>query len=167
MLAGTSAIDPKTGDGVGETSRSLATPARKGRTTAIITRKAMIVNAPAELCESLATMPDKALLDRCGGFRPGPVQDTTASTKHTLRALAKRWVDLDTEITGHDRLHDTLTAHAAPTLARRVCQRPAGSARGRSVDLPAGGQQFCPLAASSSARFSWSGASPPCRRWLE
>ncbi len=74
------------------------------------------MNAPAELRESLAAMPDKALLDRCGGFRPGPVQDTTASTKHALRALAKRWVDLDTEITGHDRLLDTLTAHAAPTL---------------------------------------------------
>ena len=49
-------------------------------------------------------------------------------------------------------------------------------------DLPSGGQQFCPVAASSSARwrpavlpaggqvfcppFSWSVASPPFRRWL-
>jgi transposase len=90
--------------------------ARKGRTSAIITLKAVIVNAPAELRESLSGLPDKALLDRCAGFRPGLITETTASTKHALRALAKRWGDLDDEISGHDRLLDVLTAQASPTL---------------------------------------------------
>ena len=56
-----------------------------------------------------------------------------------------------------------------PRLAHRSpcrCQGPAGSARGRPVDLPTGGHQFCPLAASSSARVSSPVASPPCRGWL-
>jgi transposase len=119
VLAGTTTIVPKTADGVVEMIRQIKIArdtARKGRTSAIITLKAVIVNAPAELRESLAGLPDKALLNRCAGYRPGPVTDTTASTKHTLRALAKRWVDLDDEITGHDRLLDDLTAQASPTL---------------------------------------------------
>lgn len=119
VLAGTSTIIPKTADGVVEMIRQVKIArdtARKGRTTAIITLKAVIVNAPAELRESLGGLPDRALLDRCGGFRPGVVTDTTASAKHTLRALAKRWNDLDAEIDSHDRLLDDLTAQASPTL---------------------------------------------------
>jgi transposase len=119
VLAGTSAIIPKTADGVVEMIRQVKIArdtARKGRTTAIITLKAMIVNAPAELRESLSGLPDRALLDRCAGFRPGPIIETTASTKHALRALAKRWGDLDDEIVDHDRLLDVLTAQASPTL---------------------------------------------------
>ena len=119
VLAGTSTVVPKTGDGLVEMIRHIKIArdtARKGRTSAIITLKALIVNAPAELRESLAGLTDKALLDRCAGFRPGDVVDTIASTKHALRALARRWCDLDAEITGHDQLLDTLTAEASPTL---------------------------------------------------
>ncbi len=90
--------------------------ARRGRTTAIITLKQIVVNAPAELRESLDSMTDNQLLKRCSLHRPGDVADTTASAKHTLRALAKRWFDLDDEIADHDRLLDQLTAEAAPTL---------------------------------------------------
>ena len=36
-----------------------------------------------------------------------------------------------------------------------LCQRPAGSARGRSVGLPGGGHQNCPLVAISCARLIW------------
>jgi len=118
VLGGTSAVVP-TGDGQIEMIRQIKIArdtARKGRTSAIITLKTIIVNAPAALRESLAGLPDKTLLDRCAGFRPGVIDDTTGSTKHTLRALAKRWSDLDDEITGHDRLLDTLTARASPTL---------------------------------------------------
>jgi transposase len=89
VLAGTSAVVPKTADGVVEMIRQIKIArdtARKGRTSAIITLKAVIVNAPAELRESLSGLPDKALLDRCAGFRPGLITETTASTKHALRA---------------------------------------------------------------------------------
>jgi len=119
VLAGTSTTIPKSGDGTVEMIRQIKIArdtARKGRSSAIITLKTVIVNAPPQLRESLAGMTDKKLLDRCAGFRPGEVTDTTASAKHTLKALAKRWLDLDAEIAVHDRLLDDLTGQIAPTL---------------------------------------------------
>jgi transposase len=119
VLAGTSTNIPKTADGTAEMIRQIKIArdtARKGRTSAIICLKQIIVNSPAELRESLDGMTDKQLLKRCSLYRPGDVTDTTASAKHTLRALAKRWFDLDDEIADHDRLLDHLTAQASPTL---------------------------------------------------
>lgn len=106
VLAGTATSVPKTADGLAEMIRQIKIArdtAGKGRTSAIITLKQIVVNAPAELRESLTGLGDKALIDRCSGYRPGPVTTITASAKHTLRALARRWVDLDTEIGAHDR----------------------------------------------------------------
>lgn len=74
------------------------------------------MNAPAELRESLDGLADKALIERCAGFRPGRMTDTTASAKHTLKALAKRWLDLEAEVKGHDAVLRDLTAQASPTL---------------------------------------------------
>ncbi len=119
VLAGTAAIVPKTGDGHAEMIRQIKIArdtARKGRTSAIITLKTIVVNAPAELRESLDGLPDKQLLKRCSLYRPGDIDTTSDSAKHSLRALAKRWFDLDTEIADHDRLLDRLTAEASPTL---------------------------------------------------
>lgn len=119
VLAGTAAVIPKTGDGHAEMIRQIKIArdtARKGRTSAIITLKTVVVNAPAELRESLDGLPDKQLLKRCSLYRPGDIDNTTDSAKHTLRALARRWIDLDTEIADHDRLLDRLTAEASPTL---------------------------------------------------
>jgi len=119
VLAGTATTIPKTADGSSEMIRQIKIArdtARKGRTTAVITLKTIVVNAPAELRESLNAMTDRQLLKRCSLYRPGDVDDTTASAKHALRALAKRWFDLDAEIAEHDRLLDRLTAEAAPTL---------------------------------------------------
>ena len=90
--------------------------ARKGRTSAVITLKQIVVNAPAELREALDDLPDKALIDRCAGYRVKTIDSTTASAKHTLRALARRWLDLDAEIAAHDAVLDDLTAQASPTL---------------------------------------------------
>lgn len=119
VLAGTSTNIPKTADGTAEMIRQIKIArdtARKGRTSAIICLKTVVVNSPAELRESLDAMGDKQLLKRCSLYRPGDVSDTTGSAKHTLRALAKRWFDLDDEIADHDRLLDRLTAAASPTL---------------------------------------------------
>lgn len=119
VLAGTATTVPKTGDGLSEMIRQTKVArdtARKGRTSAIITLKTIVVNAPAELRESLDGLTDKALIDRCAGFRPGTIDSTTASAKHALRALARRWLDLDTEIRAHDAVLDPLTAQASPTL---------------------------------------------------
>ncbi len=119
VLAGQSTAVPKTADGAVEMIRQLKVArdtAVKARTSAIITLKQVIVNAPAELRESFAGIGDKALIDRCAGLRPGPINSTTASAKHTLRALARRWLALNDEIHDHDRHLDQLTTDTSPKL---------------------------------------------------
>ncbi len=119
VLAGSAGAIPKSADGVCEMVRQVKIArdtAVKARTQALITLKCIIVNAPAELREQLEQLADKALLDRCAGFRRGPIDSTTASAKHTLRALARRWLELAAEIAEHDRVLDQLTRTAAPTL---------------------------------------------------
>lgn len=119
VLSGSAAAVPKSADGVCEMIRQVKIArdtAVKARTQALITLKCIVVNAPAELREQLAPLSDKALLDRCASFRRGPVESTTASTKHTLRALARRWLELATEIKEHDRVLDELTGAVSPSL---------------------------------------------------
>jgi transposase len=88
----------------------------KARTAAIITLKQIIVNAPAELREALTGLGDKALIDRCASLRPGPMNSPTAAAKHTLRALARRWLALNEEIRDHDQHLGQLTRATSPTL---------------------------------------------------
>jgi transposase len=119
VLAGQATAVPKTADGSVEMMRQLKIAretAVKARTSAIISLKQIIVNAPTDLRESLAGLADKALIDRCAGFRPGNLDSPTASAKHTLRALARRWLFLNVEIQDHDRHLDQLTADTSPTL---------------------------------------------------
>ena len=101
VLAGTSTAVPKTADGLVEMIRQVKVArdtARKGRTSAIITLKTLVVNAPAELRESLDGLTNRALIDRCARFRVSAMNSPTASAKHSLRALARRWRHLDTEV---------------------------------------------------------------------
>jgi len=119
VLAGTSTAIPKTADGLAEMIRQVKVArdtARKGRTSAIITLKTLIVNAPAELRESLDGLTNRALINRCARFRVSAMNSPTASAKHSLKALARRWLALDTEVCSHDAVLDDLTAQASPTL---------------------------------------------------
>jgi transposase len=119
VLAGQSTAVPKTADGNVEMIRQLKIArdtAVKARTSAIISLKTVIVNAPAELRESLSGLSDKSLIDRCAGFRPGALDSPTAAAKHTVRALARRWLTLSDEIADHDGHLDQLTADQSPTL---------------------------------------------------
>ncbi len=88
----------------------------KARTTAMITLKQIVVNAPPGLREALQDLPDHGLLTRCAGLRPGPLDTPTAFAKHTLRALARRWIALAEEIATHDRHLARLTTETSPTL---------------------------------------------------
>ena len=91
----------------------------KAKNSAIITLKQIVVNATPELREQLEPLGDKALINRCAGFRRnGAMDSTTASAKHTLRSIARRWLALRDEIADHDQILDQLTAHAAPDLRR-------------------------------------------------
>ena len=119
VLAGNSTAVPKAADGVVEMIRQIKVAkdvAVKARTSAMITLKSVLVNAPAELRETLQPLTKMALIDRCAALRPGPVTTVTAATKHTLRAIARRWQQLDAEISAHEEILAELTEQAAPQL---------------------------------------------------
>lgn len=122
VLNGQSTAVPKSADGHSEMIRQVKIArdtAVKAKTSAIITLKQIVVNAPAELREELEPLGDKALMARCAGFRrTKQIDSTTASAKHTLRAIARRWLALRDEIAEHDQLLDELTTAAAPTLRK-------------------------------------------------
>ena len=119
VLAGQSTAIPKTADGAVEMMRHLKVARRtavKARTSAMITLKQIVVTAPPELRETLHPLADQALLNRCRGWRCGTIDTPTASAKHTLRALARRWFALSVEIVDHDRHLGRLTPQTSPTL---------------------------------------------------
>ena len=122
VLAGQSTAIPKTADGAVEIMRQLKITrdtAVKARTTAMNTLKQIVVHAPPELREALHDLhdlTDHGLLTRCAGLRPGPLDTPTASAKHTLRALARRWIALSEEMALHDQHLARLTTETAPTL---------------------------------------------------
>lgn len=119
VLAGVAVAVPKAADGHVEMIRQLKVAkdtAVKARTSAVITLKQVVVNAPAELREQLASLGDKALIARCAGFRIPALVDTTSSCKYALRALARRWQALDAEVSDACNHLDQLTTDTAPTL---------------------------------------------------
>ena len=119
VLAGQATATPKTADGAVEMMRQLKVAresAVKARTTAMSTLKQILVNAPPVLREPLQALTDRALVTRCAGLRPGPLDTPVASGKHTLRSLARRWLTLADEITTHDLHLARLTAETSPTL---------------------------------------------------
>ena len=119
VLAGQATATPKTADGAVEMMRQLKVArdsAVKARTTAMSTLKQILVNAPPVLREPLQALTDRALVTRCAGLRPGPLDTPIASGKHTLRSLARRWLTLADEITTHDLHLARLTAETSPTL---------------------------------------------------
>ena len=119
VLAGQATATPKTADGAVEMMRQLKVArdtAVKARTAAMNTLKQIIINAPSVVRESLHGLTDQPLLRRCASLRPGPLDTPTASAKHTLRALARRWFALAEEIATHDPHLARLTTQTSPTL---------------------------------------------------
>jgi transposase len=118
-LNGTSTSVPKTNDGVVEMIRQIKVAkdvAVKARTAAMVSLKTVLVTAEPELREQLQPLTKMALIDRCAGLRPGPVTSVTAATKHTLRAIARRWQQLNDEIKVHEKLLEELTTQLVPQL---------------------------------------------------
>ena len=119
VLAGIATAVPKTADGASEMVRQIKIArdtAVKARSSAIITLKTLIVNAPGELRETLEPLIDRKLIGRCAELEPGQLLTPTASVTHALRALATRWLTLSAEIGAHDQALDTITMTAAPSL---------------------------------------------------
>ena len=120
VLSGQATATPKTADGTVEMIRQVKVAkdiAVKARTAAMISLKQIIVNAPPELREELQPLSKVALINRCAGLRPGQVTTILTSSKYTLRAIARRWQQLNAEIAGHEKVLAQLTADAAPELS--------------------------------------------------
>ena len=91
----------------------------KARTRAMPVLKAIIVGAPAALRERLKAIAGKtALIRHLAALRPGPFTSTTASAKASLRAIARRWLDLDAEIKFHDAHLEKPVEQCAPAMVR-------------------------------------------------
>ncbi|SDH68237.1 IS110 family transposase, partial [Pseudonocardia oroxyli] len=119
VLSGTATAVPKTREGVVEMIRQVKIAkdtATKARTQAIVTLKTVLVNAPAELREALEPLGDRELLDACRALRYQSMDGPEDAARYTLRALADRHRSLDYEARRHERVLDTLTDRAAPTL---------------------------------------------------
>ena len=119
VLAGQSTAIPKTADGAVEMMRQVKITrdtAVKARTTAMNTLKQIVAHASPVLREALHDLTDHGLLTRCARLRPGPLDTPTASAKHALRALARRWMALTEEIAIHDQHLARLTAKTSSTL---------------------------------------------------
>lgn len=120
VLAGQADAPPKSGDGEVEMIRHLKIvrdTALKSRTQAMVTLKALLINAPQPLREQFIAITGRMTLIRgLAALRPGAMISTTASAKTALRALARRWLALDTEIREHDAALEELVRKRAPAL---------------------------------------------------
>jgi transposase len=120
VLGGQATAEPKSGTSSVEMIRHLKIArdaAVKAKTQAMLTLKAIIVSAPAELREQLEGIRGKlALVRHLTKVRPGPMVSTTASAKAALKAIAGRWLALDEEIEAHDRELEALVSASAPDL---------------------------------------------------
>ena len=76
----------------------------------------MLYSAPEELRAPLLGLKTKALVRACAAMRPGPLTTPTAATKAALRTLARRWQQLQAELTQLDNQLQVLVSAAAPTL---------------------------------------------------
>lgn len=119
VLAGKATAVPKSADGTVETLRQIKVAkdtAVKARASAMITLKAPVVTAPAELGQELRDLSKTVLIDRCLALRPGKVETPLGAAKHALRSIARRWRDLSLEIKEHEALLTQLTKDLAPQL---------------------------------------------------
>lgn len=120
VLAGGATVTPKLADGQVEAIRLVKIArdtAVKAHSTAIITLKAVLVTASHDLRDTLEPLSDFKLVTACATLE---VTDDLAhpdnAMRHTLAALARRWLDLHEEIKVHARHLKMLTRAAAPQL---------------------------------------------------
>ncbi|SDB73772.1 Transposase [Belnapia rosea] len=128
VLSGQATALPKAGTSVVEMIRHLKVArdtAVKARTQAMLALKAIMISAPPAQREQLEAVADRmALVWHLAALRPGPLTTTTASAKASLRAIARRWLDLDVEIRSHDAHLDRLTERCAPEMLILVDDEP-------------------------------------------
>ena len=90
--------------------------ALKARTQAANQLHALVVTAPEPLKHRLRGLSTRTQIDVCARFRPATAQTTTAYAKMALGHLARRYQNLNTEITQVDKQIRGLCAQANPAL---------------------------------------------------
>jgi transposase len=120
VLSGEATATPKRRDGAVESIRVLQIARRSGikaRTQAGQQIRSLIVTAPAELNSALAGLTVKRQVERCARLRAAARDDGAAtSTRRALRSLARRWQQLDDEVSELERDIHALVKAAAPSL---------------------------------------------------
>ncbi len=120
------AVTPKSRDGMVEALRM----PQKTRSTAVAARRAAlqmiradIISAPEELRDQLRGMTRMQLIRHLVATRPDSTGFRTplGAAKIALKRLAKRYVDLDDEVSELDDMIDAILADAAPLLVQLKC----------------------------------------------
>ena len=89
----------------------------KSRSQAMITLKTLIINAPAELRDTLDLIKGPITLIRhIAAVRPGKITSPIASAKAAMRAIARRWLNLHEEIQAHGQELERMVSEKAPGL---------------------------------------------------
>jgi hypothetical protein len=122
VLSGRASASAKAGDGPVEMVRifKLAkASAIKSRTQAINQLKAVLVGADPQLRDSLSGLSNPTLIRRCAQLDASTPRDATTAAAYTLALLARRILELTTEIDDLNRqITDTLSTHAPQLLER-------------------------------------------------
>jgi transposase len=100
--------------------RLARTSARQARTQALNQMRSIISTAPDAIRDELRHLSVAHLLERAVSYRPGVRRDVASLTKWTLRALARRAIELEEEIAQCDELLEPLVAKTAPDLVAAV-----------------------------------------------
>jgi len=123
VLAGRATARAKAGDGPVEMVRMFKlakTSAIKARTQTINQLKAVLVAADTDVREGLSGLSNTVLFRRCAELDAGTPHDVTTAATYTLRLLARRILELSTEIRDLERrITDVIAGHAPTLLERR------------------------------------------------
>lgn len=120
VLAGRATGTPKSSDGPAEAIRALeivCNGATRDRTRAINQFKALLVTAPTELREHMATMALRRQLEVARRFHNDHDNPVLAQLRFSLKALARKIAFLDDQITELEERMNALCGQAAPALA--------------------------------------------------
>ena len=132
--SGVRTVTPKSRDGMVEALRML----QKTRSTAVAARRAAlqmtrahIVSAPEGLRDRLRGMTRMRLIRRLSATRPDPAdfKSPVGAARTSLKRLAKRYVDLDDEVSELDEMIEAILADAAPLLVKCSCVGPQSAAQ--------------------------------------
>jgi transposase len=122
VLNGQATALAKTQAGASEMIRHLKIArdsAVKFRSQSMITLKTLIINAPAELRDTLDLIKGPITLIRhIAALRPGKITSPIASAKAAMRAIARRWLYLHEEIQAHGQELERIVSEKAPGLMR-------------------------------------------------